>query len=933
MTTVHGVLLLLAVVGALVHQAWFWSWFIEDAAISFAYARNLAWGEGLVPSPGGERVEGYSNPTWVALLALFELIGIDGFRSSKGLQLLLAALTLPLTYRLTAEASPRKGEGEPLVAAAFLATSTTFAIWGASGLENALFSCLLSAALLRSTLDIKNQTFPWASFLWFLLAITRPEAILYCAVAGALTMLFTLPRGLKPTLQWLAGFFIPFTGYHLARFSYFAYELPQTYYGKMTTKRPAPLDWDRRGWKYVREWANTLWTGYHAPLWVLALVGTRGARAGAGIVLTGFVGAWILLPDFLPMAPVLVGDFEIDLLLKARHFPAAWGTERAVVVVGWAVGLVLLGMGGRPGWQARTLCASVGGSIVFFAVYTMGDWMKAWRWMSLPQVPLAVLFAVGVGTVVDLLEDGVAALERRVPVGLVDKGIWAVVQMAATAAAFVYGGAYAFGWEPLVATVALGMSLALFLGVVGSIYGRRWTAAGWSLAVLAILVTLLPNMAHLKAQRGRPETGPFAIKTRVEFVRSVGKRLDLQHRIVDLDVDMGAHLWWGRDDFRMIDLAGLVDIPFAQHRFQHAFVEEYVFEETRPDFAHVHGNWANKSRIPKHKAWRTDYVEIPGFPAGGRVLHPGNFVRRSLFLKSDVESRDDRHTTFDGGWVLEELRVPSEPAVGAEAWLRLELRATAKPSADGLPRVLISVSQNGRLERAFEVPLLFDWVGPQEWRKGEVFVAGFPIAMNQLRAGTHDLGVALIGPDGHVLAAEAMPDGARTGSPVFAKGEVVFPEALRVVEVTERNELAAEDLASALKHAERGACNSAQRTWNLARWHAVGDDEWFAEARPRIGSALADCWARYAEKRPDRVLSSLLKAAQWDDDQERYLRVRYLAADELYGRGMIAFLEEDWDTAYTLMRDAVRIDPTRAWARRYAEKAREERFKPARTKE
>lgn len=72
------------VVGATVHQAWFWGWYIEDAAISFAYARNWAEGEGLVAIPGGERLEGYSNATWVALLALFELLGIDGFRSSKG---------------------------------------------------------------------------------------------------------------------------------------------------------------------------------------------------------------------------------------------------------------------------------------------------------------------------------------------------------------------------------------------------------------------------------------------------------------------------------------------------------------------------------------------------------------------------------------------------------------------------------------------------------------------------------------------------------------------------------------------------------------------------------------------------------------------------------------------------------------------------------
>lgn len=45
--------------------------YIEDAGISFAYARNLAQGDGLVSYPGGERVEGYSNALWVFLLEPF----------------------------------------------------------------------------------------------------------------------------------------------------------------------------------------------------------------------------------------------------------------------------------------------------------------------------------------------------------------------------------------------------------------------------------------------------------------------------------------------------------------------------------------------------------------------------------------------------------------------------------------------------------------------------------------------------------------------------------------------------------------------------------------------------------------------------------------------------------------------------------------------
>ena len=36
----------------------------DDAMIAMRYARNLADGYGLVWNPGGERVEGFTNPIW-----------------------------------------------------------------------------------------------------------------------------------------------------------------------------------------------------------------------------------------------------------------------------------------------------------------------------------------------------------------------------------------------------------------------------------------------------------------------------------------------------------------------------------------------------------------------------------------------------------------------------------------------------------------------------------------------------------------------------------------------------------------------------------------------------------------------------------------------------------------------------------------------------
>ena len=145
--------LLVVLTGAAIgHQAAFWGWYIEDAAISFAYAKHLVEGEGLVTYPGGERVEGYSNFTWVMLLSLFHALGADGFMSADPIQLVLVGLTVPVVFLAVREAVPETPV-PALAAAAALAASSQFAHWGGSGLENALFSLFMAVGIWRTLVE------------------------------------------------------------------------------------------------------------------------------------------------------------------------------------------------------------------------------------------------------------------------------------------------------------------------------------------------------------------------------------------------------------------------------------------------------------------------------------------------------------------------------------------------------------------------------------------------------------------------------------------------------------------------------------------------------------------------------------------------------------------------------------------------------------
>src|SRR5687768_7895791 len=85
----------------LMHAIRFGVWIVDDAAITFAYARNFAYGYGLVSQPGALPVEGYSNFTWLALLYPFFLLnGFDPFITSKVISVLLVTVSFVVTFQI-----------------------------------------------------------------------------------------------------------------------------------------------------------------------------------------------------------------------------------------------------------------------------------------------------------------------------------------------------------------------------------------------------------------------------------------------------------------------------------------------------------------------------------------------------------------------------------------------------------------------------------------------------------------------------------------------------------------------------------------------------------------------------------------------------------------------------------------------------------------
>jgi hypothetical protein len=223
----------------LMHAIRFGVWIVDDAAITFAYARNFAYGYGLVSQPGALPVEGYSNFTWLALLYPFFLLnGFDPFITSKVISVLLVTVSFVVTFQILKPAPA--GKWLACTALTCTALNTSFVVWTISGLENALFVCFVSLLLWGTIWIAFNGAIAARNGLGLgilvaLISMTRPEGIAY---------VFAFPLILLPLrkiswkhkglllLAYSAAFASVYGLFIAFRLSYFGFPLPNTYYMK-----------------------------------------------------------------------------------------------------------------------------------------------------------------------------------------------------------------------------------------------------------------------------------------------------------------------------------------------------------------------------------------------------------------------------------------------------------------------------------------------------------------------------------------------------------------------------------------------------------------------------------------------------------------------------------------------------------------------------
>ncbi len=352
---------------AFLHNLWpYLALTVDDAGITFAYAKHLVEGHGLVHSVGAEPVEGYSNPTLVLLLSVAHGLGFDIERSAKLILIASGLLVLLLAYRIPAQLRGEEQRLSDLIGPALIASSPEFIAWTPVGLENALFSLLMLAALWRVLAEDAHQERataedddgqgsggrlrPSSIPLMVAVAWTRPEGLLYVGPLLAFQLFKAIPRKRGRQALRQVAFVLGAVGLlFMLRYIYFAQWLPNTYYAKVRegTGLASVFSLESKGWRYALAYFHRSRDGLLLPFAAVALLGWRRllhigcllALLATGLFFVLYAGGdWMPGHRFMtPLIPLLAiaaaaGCARVGTLTEALTSRASFLHERGPMV-------------------------------------------------------------------------------------------------------------------------------------------------------------------------------------------------------------------------------------------------------------------------------------------------------------------------------------------------------------------------------------------------------------------------------------------------------------------------------------------------------------------------------------------------------------------------------------------------------------------------
>ncbi len=496
--------------------------------ISMSYARTFAGGDGLVWFPGADRVEGYSNPLWVLVMAAVHLLHLPA-AATVGVMILLSLTAVVIAALLASRIAQEHFDVRSLAgrfASTFaVAGSFPLVFFGGRGMEVGLLTALtlgLILALLRARAGVPSAAVIVTGSAAGML--TRTD---FVVVVGAATLWLVLTTGTRrPLLPLLSGTAATLAALTVFRLAYFGDPLPNTYYLKLTR---IPLD--IRLERGLAVGAVTTLTSLLAAAIVLAVVWQRTDRRSPAALL-GLVAL-----AQLAYSTYVGGDAWEEYMVANRYLAPAVACLALAAVACLA----------RHLEQHRPETPAVIGAVVAAAVLAFTVPVVASKRPGLAALVAAVV-TVGV------LTGGAVAARRRMPVGHVVTGMIGVALASGT-----WAGAVSIPTGIAGGTAAMGAQLA------------EVTEPGTTIAVVAAggtqyfsarpAIDLLGKMDPVVAHGPTSPEVPF---------KPGHSKFNYRHSIRSLQPDVIAQLYLPSDPAALAEVrrGGYVLAALREGRFQ-----------------------------------------------------------------------------------------------------------------------------------------------------------------------------------------------------------------------------------------------------------------------------------------------------------------------------------------------------------------------------
>lgn len=301
---------------------------VDDAWISFRFARNLLAGEGLVYNAGLPPVEGMTNLLWTLLSVIWialwpEADPIGPARVVGGVfQLGAVGMIGAAARRLAVEAGATGARPALAVAVAtgLAALSGSMAYHATSGLETGLWALLVAAGVERGIAGRSKAV----GVLGALAFATRPEAgLFFPALFGWLAL---RGGGLRAGGAGMMVFLAGVAGVEAFRLLTYGALVPNTFHAKPPSASGAYL--------YGVRW---LMLGGGGGLGLLALLPARRHRALLGLVVLAvlsFAGALATGGDWMPGLRRLTEAMVVLYVLAGAGVAVAVAWERGIAALG-----------------------------------------------------------------------------------------------------------------------------------------------------------------------------------------------------------------------------------------------------------------------------------------------------------------------------------------------------------------------------------------------------------------------------------------------------------------------------------------------------------------------------------------------------------------------------------------------------------------------